>query len=387
MPPTTTLTAVAHPIETSAFRIAAPATSAAPAVPPRTPSEATPTTALPPPRHRWLRRIVTGLAVVITGLAAAGYYSVRIAPYESTDDAIIEAHVTAVAPQIAGRVVELLVEDNQVVHQGDVLLRIDPSDAQAQLDQAQAMRAASQSRLVEARAQLSVDQARIEQEKAGVVAAEAEAQRAGTDAKRYQAIARIAISDSQLDFASTLARSTAAQVQVARNKALAAEAQLELARAAITTASAEVEHATAVVRTAELNLSHTRITAPEDCFVTHRTVEAGSYVQIGQALLAIVPRQVWIVANFKETQLEHMRAGQPVTVNVDAYPQVAFTGHVDSIQSGAGAHFSLLPPENATGNYVKVVQRLPVKIVLDAAPDARYVLGPGMSVVPEVRVK
>ena len=158
-------------------------------------------------------------------------------------------------------------------------------------------------------------------------------------------------------------------------------------QAIIQTAVAEVQSSEAAVHQAELNLSYTQVKAPEAGYVTHRTVEAGAYVQTGQALLAVVPRQVWIVANFKETQLTDMRAGQPVAVTVDAYPQIEFKAHVDSIQSGTGPRFSLLPPENASGNYVKVVQRVPVKIVLDDVAANNYVLGPGLSVVPEVRVK
>ncbi|MBU6410719.1 MAG: HlyD family secretion protein, partial [Verrucomicrobia bacterium] len=182
------------------------------------------------------------------------------------------------------------------------------------------------------------------------------------------------------------ATASEADVQAAQNKELSAEAQLSLDKAAIQTASAEVEKNQANIQQAELNLSYTQVKAPEDGYVTHRTVEAGSYVQTGQPLLAIVPQQVWVVANFKETQLTHMRPGQPVTVKVDAYPQIKFTGHVDSIQHGSGASFSLLPPENASGNYVKVVQRVPVKIVLNKISDANVVLGPGMSVEPEVRL-
>ncbi|MGB7769198.1 MAG: HlyD family secretion protein, partial [Verrucomicrobiia bacterium] len=138
---------------------------------------------------------------------------------------------------------------------------------------------------------------------------------------------------------------------------------------------------------AELNLSYTKVTAPEDGRVTRRAVEEGAYVQPGQALMAIVPHQYWVIANFKEIQLTHMRPGQPVEIKVDAYPQFKIKGHVDSIQSGAGARFSLFPPENATGNYIKVVQRVPVKIVFDDDPQTQLALGPGMSVDPKVRVK
>jgi membrane fusion protein (multidrug efflux system) len=155
----------------------------------------------------------------------------------------------------------------------------------------------------------------------------------------------------------------------------------------VETAAAAVQQSEARVRQAELNLSYTQVTAPEDGQVTRRVVEKGAYIQPGQSLLAIVPRHYWVIANFKETQLTHMRAGQPVEVVVDAYPDHKFSGHVESIQSGAGARFSLFPPENATGNYIKVVQRVPVKIVLDDSPEGGLALGPGMSVAPKVRVK
>jgi membrane fusion protein (multidrug efflux system) len=348
--------------------------------------ENSPKTSRPKNNNR-RRNLIASLATVVVGVATGIYYFEYVAPYESTDDAFIEAHVTPIAPQVAGRVAQLLVQDNQEVKVGDVLLQIDPSDFQTKLDQERANLAASKSRLEQANAQFTVDQAKVEQEKANVVAAQAEAKQAEADDKRYQAVGSFAISASQLDLAGTQARSAAAQVDAAQNKELAAEAQSALDKASIQTAAAEIQSSEAAVHQAELNLSYTQVKAPAAGYVTHRTIEAGAYVQTGQALLAIVPRQVWIVANFKETQLTDMRAGQPVEVTMDAYPQIKFKAHVDSIQSGTGPRFSLLPPENASGNYVKVVQRVPVKIVLDDVAANNYVLGPGMSVVPEVRVK
>lgn len=340
-----------------------------------------------PEKNNRRRYVLGGILALAVSAAVGTYYIAEVAPYESTDDAFIEAHVTAVAPQVAGRVAKLLVDDNQEVKAGDVLVQIDPSDFQAKLDQERAGLAAAKGRLVQANAQLTVDQAKVEEEKANVIAAEAEAKRAAADSGRYQAVGRFGISESQLDLAATQAKSAAAEVTVAQNRELAAESQLGLTRANIQSAAAEVQRSEAAVRQAELDLSYTQVKAPEAGFVTHRSVESGAYVQTGQALLAVVPRDVWVVANFKETQLARMKAGQPVQVKVDAYPQVKFQGHVDSIQSGSGARFSLLPPENASGNYVKVVQRVPVKIVLDDAAASQYVLGPGMSVVPEVRTK
>jgi membrane fusion protein (multidrug efflux system) len=328
--------------------------------------------------------LIVGLVVCV---AAAVLYFLFIAPFESTDDAFIDGHVTQVAPQVAGRVARLLVNDNQFVHAGAVLVEIEPSDYEAKLQQERANLTSAQSRWAQASAQLTVDQAKAEEERANVLAAQAEATRAEADSKRYEAIGTSGVSQSQIDLAATQARSTAANLTAARNKELAAEAQVSLDRASIETAAAEVKRSEAMVHQAELDLSYTQVTAQESGYVTRRTVEVGSYAQPGQALLAIVQREVWVVANFKETQLTHMRPGQPVRVWVDSYPDLKLTGHVDSLQSGSGARFSLFPPENATGNYVKVVQRVPVKIVLDNLLDPDAVLGPGMSVEPKVRVK
>jgi membrane fusion protein, multidrug efflux system len=332
------------------------------------------------------RRTLAAVAALIVAVAAGVYYFEFVAPFETTDDAFVEAHVPSVAPQISGRVGQLLVEDNQEVEQGQVLLEIDPRDYEAALSQAQANLAAARSRLAQAKAQFAVDEAKAEEEHADLAAVEAQAAYAETNLARLEAIGDDGVSQDQIDVGQTQLRSTAADVQVELNKISAAEAQTVLSKASVVTAEADVKQNEAAVQQAELNLSYTKILAPESGYVTHRTVEQGSYIQPGQALLAIVPRQVWIVANFKETQLTHMRPGQPVTVHVDAYPQLKFSGHVDSIQSGSGANFSLFPPENATGNYVKVVQRVPVKIVLDDVSDASVVLGPGMSVEPKVRV-
>jgi membrane fusion protein (multidrug efflux system) len=318
---------------------------------------------------------------------SALYYLKFVAPFESTDDAFIDGHVTTIAPQVSGRVARVLVNDNQYVQTGDLLVQIDPSDYQAKLEQQRADLASANGRLAQAKAQFTADKARIEQEKANIIAAEAEAKRAEADSKRYDAVGIAGESQSQLDLAATQARSAAAQLVVAKNRDLAAEAQASVDEATIQSAEAEVQSSEAAVYQAELNLSYTQVRAHISGYVTHRTVEADSYVQPGQALLALVQKDVWVTANFKETQLTHMRAGQPVTVRVDAYPQAEFTGRVDSIQTGAGARFSLFPPENATGNYVKVVQRVPVKIVLDDSSRDGFILGPGISVVPMVHVK
>jgi membrane fusion protein (multidrug efflux system) len=332
------------------------------------------------------RAVLIAAAALVAGAALGAYYWAFVAPYESTDDAFVEADVTPIAPQVAGRVVRVPVSDNQAVPQGAVLFEIDPSDYQTKLDQARAELAAARGKADQAVSQLSVDRAKVEQEKASVEAAKAEANRAEADFRRFHQVGSLAVSASQLDLADTQARSSQDQVAVALNRQRAMEAQLGLDEADIQTARADVLRSAAAVRQAELDLSYTRVVAPVAGFVTHRGVQPGDYVQIGQPQLALVPRQIWIIANFKETQLARMRPGQPVAITVDAYPSLKLKGHVDSVQAGAGARFSLFPPENASGNYVKVVQRVPVKIALDDA-EAAQVLGPGMSVVPEVRVR
>jgi membrane fusion protein, multidrug efflux system len=198
-----------------------------------------------------------------------------------------------------------------------------------------------------------------------------------------------AVRKAQQAAADTL-RQQEAQLAQERARLASAEAapdQIAQSRAQADQLAAQIVQYEAAVQQAELDLSYTKLYAPESGRVTRKSVEPGAYVQVGQTLFSIVPDRVWVVANFKETQLRHMRPGQPATVTVDAYPDRVFHGHVDSIQAGSGARFSLLPPENATGNYVKVVQRVPVKIVIDETADPQRVLGPGMSAVPEVRVR
>jgi membrane fusion protein (multidrug efflux system) len=288
---------------------------------------------------------------------------------------------------VAGRVAELQVTDNQAVKQGEVILKIDPRDYEASLAQARADLAAAHSRVDQAKAQVNASEAKVAQAQATVMAAAAENQRAADDLKRYQSVDSTAVSKSSFDSAQSQARAASANLEAARSQAKAAEADVTLSQAAVETASAAVQQAEAKLRQAELNLSYTEVTAPEDGRVTRRVVEQGAYIQPGQSLMAIVPRHYWVIANFKEIQLTHMRPGQPVEVVVDAYPDRALKGHVESIQNGAGARFSLFPPENATGNYIKVVQRVPVKIILDDLPGNDLALGPGMSVVPKVHVK
>jgi membrane fusion protein (multidrug efflux system) len=343
----------------------------------------------PPPRKRGHRRkvLIAAVAALILLAAAVFYYHVCIAPYESTDDAFVDGYVTLISPRVPGQVTRLLVTDNQEVKKDDVLVEIDPRDYEASLAQAKADLAAAQSQSDQSQAQVKVSEARVAQAQAAVTAAEAEARRATDDLKRYESVESKAVSESAIDLAQAQARSANANLEAARSQTNAAEAEVALSEAGVETATAAVQQAEAKLQQAGLNLSYTKIIAPLDGRITARTVQPGNYVQPGQALLALVPKDVWVVANFKETQLTYMKPGQPVELSVDAYPNRKFKGRVDSLQAGTGARFSLLPPENAVGNYVKVVQRIPVKIVFDEVMPTNLDIAPGMSVEPTVKVK
>jgi membrane fusion protein (multidrug efflux system) len=305
--------------------------------------------------------------------------------------------------------------------------------ARTGVESSRAAAAAERSRIAQAGAGVATAEANLAQARSQVTAAEAEATRASADVERYQTLyTKDEISRQRLDQAIATARTASAQLDAARGRVAAAEAQVAEARAAqatagetarraqtqvggaqagvneamgrmaqantapqqvavsqaqAETAGASIEQLRAAVEQAELELSYTKIYAPEAGRVTRKAVEEGALVQVGQPLMAIVPGDVWVTANFKENQIGKLRPLQPVEINVDAYPDKVFKGHVDSIQAGTGARFSLIPPENATGNYVKVVQRVPVKIVFDEQPDPQHMLAPGMSVEPEVKVR
>ncbi len=343
----------------------------------------------PPPRKKGSKRklFLIGAAIVVVLAAGIFYYVLFIAPYESTDDAFIDGYVTVTSSRVPGQVLRLLIRDNQEVKAGDVLLEIDPRDYETSLAQARADLAVAHSQLNQSKAQVEVSKAKAVQAQAAVVAAEAENLRATNDFTRYETVESRAISKTAFDQAQSEAQSAAANLAAAHSGVEAASADVGLSEAGVQTATAAIQQAEARVQQAELNLSYTKIIAPFDGRVTARTVQTGNYVQPGQALLGLVPRNVWVVANFKETQLAYMRPGQPVEMSVDAYPNRKFKGKVDSLQAGTGARFSLLPPENAVGNYVKVVQRVPVKITFDEPLPDDLDIAPGMSVVPTVKVK
>ena len=390
-----------------------------------------------------VRRLAVGGGVLLL-VAVAGlflYYHNR----ETTDDAQVDGHITPIASKIYGRVAEVLVDDNQPVKAGQVLVKIDPRDYQASLDQAKAALALAESDAASAgvdiprtrenvasgtssagaqlsgaladldRAQVTYDQARTSDlawAQANIEKSKANAELAQADLARYKPLLdKGEISKQQYDAAKANADATASAlradqeklaqaqraVDIARAQLQAAKARVEQAQAGVAAAHADVrqismrtsdaqgkiakvQSARAALDAAELNLGYTEIVAPVDGVATHKQVEPGQIVQQGQGLLVVVPlHNVWVTANFKETQLRKMRPGQKAYVKVDTYGKT-FTGHLDSIAGATGAVLSLLPPENATGNYVKVVQRIPVKIVLDPIPQEKAILRPGMNV-------
>jgi membrane fusion protein, multidrug efflux system len=390
-----------------------------------------------------IQRLVAGgvilLVVVVVGLFL--YYRNR----ESTDDAQVDGHITPIAAKISGRVSEVLVRDNEPVKAGQLLVKIDPRDYQAALDNAKAALALAESEaqsanvdiprtrenvtsgtsnasagLLGAEADLARAQAAYAQAQnsdlayaqANVEKSRANSQLAQADLARYKPLMdKGEISKQQYDAAKANADASASalqaeqekiaqaqsNIQIAKAQLNAAQARVEQARAGVSSARADVqqvsmrtadaqgklakvEQARAMVEAAQLNLSYTEIVAPIDGVATHKQVELGQIVQPGQGLLVVVPLQdVWVTANFKETQLKKMRPGQKAEVKVDTYGKT-FSGHVDSIAGATGAMLSLLPPENATGNYVKVVQRIPVKVIVDPIPEQKAILRPGMNV-------
>lgn len=337
----------------------------------------------------WIIVIVVVAAIAVGALL----YWLHSRQYESTDDAFVDAHVVRLAPQVSGTLIQVANVDNRHVEAGRLLAVIRPSSPQAQLAEANAnvQQAASQEK--QAEAQVTAAIAARDQAAAQARAPLAEAQKAAQDLARYQELARIdrnAVAGQQLDQARANARSTAAQAAAARQQIDSAAAQIAVARKQVDAAQAMVAAKQALVKQAQVTLGDYRLTAPVSGQVVNRSVNLGSYVAPGANLMAIVPDRMWVTANFKETQLTLMRIGQPVDIKVDAFPGVHFAGHVDSIQRGAGQAFSILPPQNATGNYVKVVQRVPVRIEFDTqhgADPRKYPIGPGMSVVPTVKVR
>jgi membrane fusion protein, multidrug efflux system len=347
---------------------------------------------------KWLWPAAVALAVALYfGLN----YLADALTHESTDDAFIAGHVISIAPRIAGQVANVHVLDNEIVHSNELLVELDPADYQIALSQKKTAAASQDAnfRTIVAAYELmrtKVNTAEVAARKA-VADADAAAANATNALNNFQRAQNL-VSDktiSQQEFDAAKTANDAAQanwksalesVDEENSKVDEAQKQLAAAFAEKDMAFSQLNEAQTNVAAAELNLSYTKIFAPCDGRVTRKSVEAGDYLQAGQQIMSVVPADVWVVANFKESQLKDMQTNQPVLVEIDALGGKKFRAHVDSVQAGSGAAFSLLPPENATGNFVKVIQRVPVKILFDEPLPADKTIGPGLSVEPSVAV-
>jgi membrane fusion protein, multidrug efflux system len=361
----------------------------------KTPAAA-PAVNLAAPKILWPAALALG-ALLFFGIN----YLADVFTHESTDDAFIAGHIVSIAPRVGGQVAAVHVLDNQMVRSNDLLVELDPADftaTSAQKDAAAEAQGANYQTVLAAlelmQAKLATAHASASESQASAEAVESTAKKAQADFSRAEDLRKQnTISAQEFDSAQAAARQAEANLNSAKQKANAdtsrvaeAEAQLNATRSAVAMALAQSHSAQKDADAARLNLSYTKIFAPCDGRVTRKAVEAGDYLQVGQQILSLVPPEVWVVANFKESQLKDMLPNQPATVEIDALGGKTFRAHVDSVQAGSGAAFSLLPPENASGNFVKVVQRVPVKIIFDEPLPADKVIGPGLSVTPSVQV-
>ena len=340
----------------------------------------------------WVK--IIGGIVLVVAITAGVYYYFSTMNLESTDDAYTDGRALTISPRIAGYVTELLVDDNQFVKAGQVLARIDPRDYIVAREQARANMIIVQAQ--ERSAQLSAEiarknfPARLLQAQGQLQQSQGQLFQAQTDYKRQHSVSREATTQQNVD-------QSTAQLQLAQGQVAAAQAQVQQAEPVqqnigtadqqVSQIEGQVKQAQAQLDQADLNLSYTTITAPQDGWITRRNIEKGNYLQVGASIFSIVTPEVWVTANFKESQLNRMRPGQRVKFEIDAYPGLKLEGHVDSVQLGSGSRFTAFPPENATGNFVKIVQRVPVKLIIDRGMDPTRPLPLGLSVVPTVFLK
>jgi membrane fusion protein (multidrug efflux system) len=347
-------------------------------------------TSLRPSRQAIKRAgLVLAVALGVAGAADFGYGYLTTGQYlETTDDAYVQADSTVISPKVSGYIADVLVGDNQPVKAGQLLAKIDDRDFRTALDQANADVAASEAAVRNLDAQLALQQPVIEQGTADVAAAEANLKFAQEERARYDDLMKSGSGTIQRAQQTDAAlREKIAQLQHGKSGLLAAQRKVDVLTTDRAKAVAQLDHARAVAQQAALNLSYTKISAPVDGTVGARSLRVGQYVQAGTQLMAVVPLDaVYVVANFKETQLTHVRNGQPVEIRIDSFHDTRLRGHVDSLSPASGLEFALLPPDNATGNFTKIVQRVPVKIALDDR-SLTGLLRPGMSAEPTVNTK
>jgi membrane fusion protein (multidrug efflux system) len=350
-------------------------------------------------KQRYLtKRICIAAVLGLFFIGMSGVYMYHSQQFVSTDDAAIDGKVVILSPKVSGYIKNIYTEDNQRVHAGDVIIELDPTDYQTKLESAQASLTAAQAALetaVHQNDEASITApAKISEAYEQMQAAQATWKKASLDKQRMHILAEHgACSQKEMDQAIAnegQSRATVNQYAAELQEAQSASEILAASHSKVEEMKSKVKQAEAAVAQAENDLQHTRITAPVDGRITKRSIEVGSYVDIGTQLCSIVSQELWITANFKENQIKKVQPGCRATIAVDAYPHVKLTGTVDSFQAGTGSYFSLFPAENATGNFIKTTQRIPVKIKLDppSVTDAEnLMLGPGMSVVPTVYVK
>ena len=326
---------------------------------------------------------ITAVILIIIGIIAA----IHSTFYQSTDDAFVEGRLVSVAPRVSAPVINLLVDDNEEVKAGTLLVELDPKDFEVALAQAEAKLAEAKAGLTMTEKQVDGSSSKVNKSEEDISSALSTLEFAEKDFARYKELYKDGIVSKQDYERSKSAYEVArAEYNASQESAMAYKHALDSGKAKTVADEALIKRLEAEVEQAKLNLEYTKIYAPQDGKIAARSVEKGNYVNVGQPLMNIVPEQVWVVANFKEIQLTNMKPGQPVRVKVDTYPNKRFKAHVESIQRATGAKSSLFPPENAVGSYVKIVQRVPVKIVFDE-DISNYNIVPGMSVVPKVKIK
>ena len=343
-------------------------------------------------RTRW--PLIALAVVIIIGAIGAATYWYLTKDQESTDDAYTDGRAVMVSPHVVGYVTVLAINDNQFVHKGDLLVQIEPKDYEAARDQAEGQLKALEAQLENAR--VALDKARIvypaqlSQAEGQLRQARGQLYQAQREFSRQMAMNDLATTQANRDNANSSYQSASGQTQQAQAQVQQSELvqqNIAQAEAQVRQLEGQVEQARGSLEQAQINLGYTRVVAPQDGWVTKRNVEVGDYLQSGQQIMALVVPEIWVTANFKETALARMRSGQRVKIHVDAYPRLKLSGHVDSVQLGSGSRFTAFPPENATGNFVKIVQRVPVKIVIDGGLEPQTPLPLGVSVEPTVLLK